>query len=177
MRVIVGDEANPCGDIDVGENADTFRLWLAKEHMRAGEALLAGQAQTRTSLEARGVALVGWANSALLLITAAWLTAPERWQRFSAASVGIGLAVAVATVLWGLRGRRWSPATHAPGELISGPTELQYRELAAASYGSSAALNEVRLDATARALRWAMVLFTLTPIWASLGAIVALAAR
>jgi len=121
----------------------------------------------KVALETRATALTGWAAAGLLALAAAGATATGFPRLIGAGVAGSLLFGAAAACIHVARPRQdWSITGYGPHVILEDKlgTELELLESLAQGIGPGIQRNNVRLDQTAIALRWAGWLLIAAPI-------------
>ena len=144
-------------EIEVGADGGDLRYWRAKEALRQGEIRLGAQVTVRAALEARATALTGWASAAFLAVVGAAFATQDLADRLGAIAAGILLMAAALLGVHAARPRDWSMVGYDPVTLRDSTLETELEELEAMALGISPGIdiNNRRINATGRMLRWA----------------------
>lgn len=175
--------------IDVGAaNSDgTLRLWLARQAMEKGEAMLAAQLAAVARISTSATSLLGWgvtislAMVAGILSTLASSVAAQTaaaasaavllhhvlWPAVLALLADISASICCVIILWP---GYWHPPAHAPSLILAAPyeTELEVLEALAAGYVDAINENLTRLNRLEKCLRGAWLLFVGSPMAAAM---------
>ena len=153
--------------IEVGATEGDLRYWKAKEAVRQGEARLTAQAAVRTALEARAIALTGWAAVSLLAATGAGFAARDAAGLIGTATAGAILFAASALGIHAARPRDWTMVGHDPSVIKSDPlgSELEVLESVADGLSPGIQANDNRLHGMGRLLRVAGWLLIAAPMF------------
>jgi hypothetical protein len=153
-------------DIEVGATEGDLRYWRAKEAVRQGEARLTAQAAIRTALEARAAALTGWAAVSLLAAAGAGSTAKDAAGFAGCGCAGLVLFGAAIVGIHAARPRDWAMVGYDPEVITSDQlgSELEVLESIAAGLSPGIQVNNRRLNAMGRMLRWAGWMLIAAPV-------------
>jgi hypothetical protein len=151
-------------EIEVGATDGDLRYWLAKEAIRQAELVLASQADSRRSFEARVTAILGWIVATSALISAAALTAGS--HRMAAASALAPLLIAAAVAIALIWPGWWGHAGHDP-KIVVGltfKTVLECLESMAGGYQNSIDANSDWLLRASVLMRCIYILAAVSPL-------------
>lgn len=151
-----------------GATGPALRLWRAKEAVRQGELILAGQQNNILTMEARATAIFGW--SVPIILAFGTLFATSKYcitSTFGIASLACS-SVLAAQALWP---KDWGMSGTMPTIIMDDDldTEMESLESFALSYDQTIRDNELTLSEFARRLRLAWTCFISTPVLAALG--------
>ena len=161
------------------EKADELARWVAVEAVRNAEVRLAAQAASLLALEARAMAIIGWASVVVAAGIAAYLTpalAPH--MRYGAIVLATGFMAAILMAMrvlaprtgWGVPGIEPEAVLRAPG-----PSVAHAAAWIAGGYEGLVATNSARLNEAGRRINAALRLivgafFAAAAVIAALGA-------
>lgn len=151
-------------DIEVGQNGDDFRLWLATEGRRQGEVRLAAQAAALTAMETRATAILQWSVAIGSASVAVMIQGVVARPPFAAALCCLFLASALCiAALWP---KNWHPPGYSFEALqdFGVQSELEVTEGTAYGYATAIAANDRTATRFARLLKVAWLCFAVAPL-------------